>query len=277
MAHNAEKLKENAKSVWGATPAGSVYGKNFERGSREFFEAILEKRFSYETPWMDEIVHFKQFAGKKVLEIGCGAGYDAYQFCRAGSEYTGIDITPENPPLAQRHLEHYGYKPRLLEMDAEKMTFQNEFDFVFSFGVLHHTPAIEKALANAHRALKAGGKIQVIVYHKWSIFYCVTLILRYWILNGNFLRHSLAYQRSLIEYSTSKARPLVHVYSKSDLKKKLEAAGFLIENTHIRKLLVEDLPFIYGMSKVYRYIPEKFLHLLSRRFGWYLSIIARKK
>ena len=56
-------------------------------------------------------------------------------------------------------------------MDAEELTFKEQFDYVFSFGVLHHTPNIAKALKNIHTVLKDNGEAQIIVYYKHSIFY----------------------------------------------------------------------------------------------------------
>jgi 2-polyprenyl-3-methyl-5-hydroxy-6-metoxy-1,4-benzoquinol methylase len=271
-----QTIKDNSKSVWGASPAGWVYGENYERGSKDFFDAVLQKRFSYELPWLDEMVQFKRFAGKSVLEVGCGAGYDAFQFCKAGAVYTGIDITPQNSSLARKHVSHYGFHPRFEEMDVERMTFNNEFDFVFSFGVLHHTPNIEKALTNCYNALKPGGEIQVIVYNKWSIFYCLTTVCWEWVLRRNFLKRSLAEQRSLIEYSVSSAKPLVNVYSKREIQKLIKQAGFKITKTHIAKLVAQDLPMIRFVARSYKYIPQRLLTAIGTYFGWYVSVRAFK-
>ena len=88
--------KEAARQVWGASPAGWVYGEGAAIGTKEYFENVIRKRSSYELPWLFEVFPFGMTKGKRVLEIGCGAGYDAYEFCRNGANYTGIDITPEN-------------------------------------------------------------------------------------------------------------------------------------------------------------------------------------
>ena len=80
----------------GHNPAGHTLGKGLEVGSCEFFETVLKKRIEYEQPWLFELVPFEIMGGKKVLEVGFGAGYDAYEFCRHGAVYSGIDITPEN-------------------------------------------------------------------------------------------------------------------------------------------------------------------------------------
>jgi len=272
-----QSLKKASQDVWGTSPAGWTFGENHKPGSKEFFDAVLKKRFSYETPWLDEIVQFDRFKNKNVLEIGSGAGYDAYQFCKAGAHYTGLDITPENPICTKQHLSYYGLEGRLIEGDVESMNFNQEFDFIYTFGVLHHTPDIKKSLNNCFSALKHGGEVQVIVYNKWSIFYCVTVVLFEWLLKCNWAKRSLKEQRSMIEYSESNARPLVNVYGKRALCRLLKQAGFKIKQTHIRKLVAEDLPCIRVVGRTYKYIPQKFLDFIGRYFGWYVSVRAVKE
>src|SRR5271170_4985229 len=116
--------KRNAQAVWGATPAGSTYGGGASYGTKEYFDNVLARRSTEEQPWLTELVPFSSFAGKGVLEIGCGAGYDAYEICRRRAHYVGIDIAPENPPRARKHLSAYGLEPRLLEADAETLPFR---------------------------------------------------------------------------------------------------------------------------------------------------------
>jgi hypothetical protein len=62
-------VKESSKQVWGASPAGWTFGQSYKPGTKEFFDSVIAKRFSYEVPWLDEIVQFKRFVGKSVLEI----------------------------------------------------------------------------------------------------------------------------------------------------------------------------------------------------------------
>ena len=270
-----EKIKEHSKAVWGASPAGSSHAKEFQKGTKEFFETVLNKRFSHECNWLDDIVHFKEYKNKKVLEVGSGAGYDAYMFCKHGADYTGIDITPENKILAQKHLAYYNYFPEIKEMDVEQMAFNQEFDFIYSFGVLHHTPNTGKALENIHCALKRKGECLIIVYNKHSIFYWLNLVIYNWILKGNFLKRSLAEQRSLIEYTESNKLPLVNVYSKKRIKKLVIEAGLKIENIVIRKLVVEDIPGTKFFGKFAKYL-QRTLNYLAKQFGWYICIRAKK-
>lgn len=263
--------KVKARTVWGSTPAGATFGGGAEPGTKEFFENVISKRSTYEIPWLFDLVPFTSFRNRKVLEVGCGAGYDAYEFCRNGAEYTGIDIAPENIERTKKHLSFYGYFPTILEGDAENLQFENdEFDVVFSNGVLHHTPDIEKSFKEAYRVLKKNGKFWVILYHKNSIFYWVDVLLIDHLLLFGFLKRNLKERLSMIEYTTSKERPLVNVYSRRHLKKLLEKSGFTIKSIWVRKLVKEDLPALPLVGRLWRFIPQQWLDFVGKRFGWYI-------
>ena len=184
---SGEREKDRARSVWGASPAGTTYGEGHDPGTPEFFAAVLSKRSSHELPWLFEVVPFASFRGKRVLEIGCGAGYDAYELMRNGADYTGVDITPENPERVRQHLAPYGFEPRVMQADAECLPFPDaSFDVVFSNGVLHHTPDMPKAFREVARVLAPGGSFWVILYHKTSVFYWLKLFLTDQVLRGGF-------------------------------------------------------------------------------------------
>jgi ubiquinone/menaquinone biosynthesis C-methylase UbiE len=114
------ETKENTKKVWGASPAGTTSSEAKPK-SKEFFEEAFKFRSEYEQPWLYDIIPFKEFKNKKVLELGCGAGFDAYNITREGAVYTGIDITPENIERTRTHLSFFDLKAEILESDAENL------------------------------------------------------------------------------------------------------------------------------------------------------------
>ncbi|MGB7342172.1 MAG: class I SAM-dependent methyltransferase [Phototrophicaceae bacterium] len=172
----SKQHKQQSQAVWDASPAGTTFARGAKPGTKEFFERVLKKRSEYEQPWLFEIISFAEMRDKKVLELGCGAGYDAYEFCRQSANYTGIDIATENPKRTQQHLAYYNYEPKVIRGDVENLMFPDEtFDVVFSNGVLHHTPHMEKSFQEAYRVLKPGGEFNVILYHRNSIFYWLTV------------------------------------------------------------------------------------------------------
>jgi SAM-dependent methyltransferase len=269
--------KQRAADFWNANPAGSVWAKGAEPGTKEYFEQVMEKRSSYEIPWLFEVVPFASFRGKSVLEIGCGAGYDAYHLSLQGARYTGIDLAPENPRRTKRHLGYYGFSPQVLRADAESLCFRaGVFDRVFSNGVLHHTPDIDQSFREACRVLKSGGEFWVILYHKHSIFYWVNLLAFQHVMKLGFLRRSFTELLSRVESGEAEERPLVTVFTRRGLKGKLEQSGFLVQSLKVRKLLHQDLPASGQLSKLYHLIPQKWLDSLGKFWGWYVIAKAVK-
>ncbi|MEW5705276.1 MAG: methyltransferase domain-containing protein [Actinomycetota bacterium] len=255
-----------------------MHSRGANPGTKEFFENVLEKRSTSEMPWLFELVPFISFRGKRVLELGCGAGYDAYEFCRQGAEYVGIDIASENIERSKKHLSFYGYSPIILEADAEDLPFEDKsFDAVFSNGVLHHTPDILKSFREAYRVLKQNGEFWVILYHKNSIFYWISLFLVKHIFGKGYKEHSFKERLSMIEYTTSNELPLVNVYTRRILKRMLKSTGFAVESTWVRKLTKEDLPIIHIVDSLWQFIPQPLLDFVGKRFGWYVIAKARKK
>jgi ubiquinone/menaquinone biosynthesis C-methylase UbiE len=267
--------KEAARQVWGASPAGWVYSEGAAIGTREYFENVIRKRSTYELPWLAEVFPFDKTRGKKVLEVGCGAGYDAYEFCRNGANYTGVDITPENIERTKKHLSLVGFDADIRLGDAEHLDFPDEsFDLAFSNGVLHHIPDIRKGFDEIHRILKPRGEFWLTLYHKNSVFYRLSICLWTHILRGGFLKLSLDERRSLIEYTASDARPIVNVYSKGEVQTLVQQARFSIEFLGCRKLVHEDFPGT--IARLIRPVPQKWLDRLGRVLGWYVVVRARK-
>ncbi|HEX8184617.1 MAG TPA: class I SAM-dependent methyltransferase, partial [Blastocatellia bacterium] len=140
-----EQWKRLTREQWGKNPCGAHVARDYEFGTREYFDLIEEYRYQEYAPWMKDALGFDRFSGKRVLEIGCGTGTDLLQFARGGAYVTGIDLTPRSIEIARRRFEVYGLKGEFAIGDAENLAFPDEsFDAVYSFGVLHHTPDTEQ-------------------------------------------------------------------------------------------------------------------------------------
>jgi 2-polyprenyl-3-methyl-5-hydroxy-6-metoxy-1,4-benzoquinol methylase len=67
--------------------------------AREFFAEIEGQRYALE-PHILEMARFEDWAGKDVLDVGCGTGIDGLQFAPVGARYVGIDASPVAVDLA---------------------------------------------------------------------------------------------------------------------------------------------------------------------------------
>ena len=58
------------------------------------------------------------------------------------------------------------------KMDAENLKYNNStFDYVVSWGVIHHSGNMEKIVANIHKVLKPNGEAYIMIYNKNSLRY----------------------------------------------------------------------------------------------------------
>ena len=270
--------KKKSQAVWGATPAGSSYAMEFEPGTKDFFLQSYRIRSTQELPFLKEIVPFESFRGKKVLEVGCGVGYDAYEFCSYGAVYTGIDITLENPGRCRSHLRLFGFEPSVMVADGEFLPCKDTTtDVIYSNGVLHHTPDIMRSFSEVHRVLRPEGEFWVILYHRNSVFHWLTVIMFDYILTLGFLRHTYRERLSMIEYTTSNVRPLVNVYSKSEVRLLLESAGFRTDQLWVRRLTKDDFPNAPVLKILWAWIPKQWMDWLGTKWGWYVIAKATKR
>jgi SAM-dependent methyltransferase len=145
-------------------------------GSPEFFAEVEAQRFALE-PDIRELVEFERWADKDVLEAGCGIGTDAVQFVRAGARYTGIDFSPAALELAGKQPGLKDGAARLLRGSVTDLPFPDRsFDLVYSNGVIHHEPSTRRAIDEFHRVLRPGGMAIVMVYHRNSFNFYVSIM-----------------------------------------------------------------------------------------------------
>src|SRR4051794_29736624 len=145
-------------------------------GSPEFFRQVEEHRYSTE-PAILEIADFPRWKDRDVLEAGCGIASDGINFSRAGARYTGMDFSPTALAVARGRFEQEGREGTFVEGSIAEMPFEdNSFDLVYSNGVIHHLPETERVVAEMHRVLRPGGRAIVMVYHRASLNYHVTIM-----------------------------------------------------------------------------------------------------
>ena len=270
--------KYRSQEVWGATPAGVAHAPDLDVGTREFFDRARSRRREIEIPFVADLLHPARIRGRRVLEIGCGVGFDAYELGVAGTDYVGVDLTAENPKRTRSHLRHHGLDPAVLQADAERLPIADgSFDMVFSNGVLHHTPDISSAFAEAHRVLRPSGTFVVVLYHRDSAFYWFSIVAVDHLLKRGFRKRDLATRLGMIELSESPVVPHVTVYGRRELRRLLIDRGFEIESLYVRRLLPEDLPGLPRLGhRPWRLIPQRTLDVVGRAVGWYVIAEARR-
>lgn len=159
--------KQAVHDFWNAASCGEDL---YLRGSDQAaYAAQAETRYALE-PYIAEFARFDEARGRRLLEIGVGLGADHQRFAEAGADLHGIDLTPRAIEHTSRRLAVFGLTSSLQVGDAERLPFEAaQFDRVYSWGVLHHSPDTERAVAEVWRVLKPGGTASIMIYHKWSL------------------------------------------------------------------------------------------------------------
>lgn len=111
----------------------------------------------------------EDLAGKLVLDVGCGMGRFADVATRWGAHVVGVDLSLA-AEVAARNLGDRA--ATFFQADVFNLPFAPEsFDYIYSIGVLHHTPDCERAFKLLPALLKPGGKIAIWLYSGYNRWY----------------------------------------------------------------------------------------------------------
>lgn len=109
----------------------------------------------------------RDLEGKLVLDAGCGMGRFLEVAAGCGGEVIGIDLSRS----VERAWRETRYRPNVhfIQGDLMKLPLRRDiFDFVYSIGVLHHTPDTGAAFRKICSLLRPGGRIAVWVYRTFQ-------------------------------------------------------------------------------------------------------------
>ena len=233
----------NAERLMGATVTSHL------RGEQEYFQELEQQRYRshrHLEPWIRSMQ-----PGRSVLEIGCGVGMDSYRMARHGLRVTGIDLTDVAIDTAISRFTREGLDGTFEIGNAEQLRFPDgRFDYVYSFGVLHHVADTERAVREVWRVLKSGGEARIMIYHRRSL-------------------NELVHRVTGIPFEErDELCPVVRRYTRE------EAMQLFHQFTDVRI----DLAQVYGegYGLLYRLTPVPIHQALSRRFGWHMMISAVK-
>jgi SAM-dependent methyltransferase len=183
-----------------------------------------KRKFRYELQdYMLDFYKYRDFAGKKVLEIGCGAGIDSNEFASNGAIMISVDFTEIAVKLTRDLTRKYNGEAA--RCSATILPFKNRaFDVVYSFGVVHHVPDIDRVLGEISRVLKPGGIFMGMVYNKNSLLYAY-LMYHYGIKEGLIQKMS---EEHLISHFSERREgcPYTRAYTTDEFSELLGKHGF---------------------------------------------------
>lgn len=107
------------------------------------------------------LAHARLFPNARVLDAGCGPGYVAACAHLLGAEVEGVDFSQGMIDEAQKQFPHLAFR----QADVEELPAADQsYDAVLSNIVLFHVTDPKRALCEAHRVLKPGGRF---VFSQW--------------------------------------------------------------------------------------------------------------
>tara|TARA_A100001011_G_C14263893_1_gene823780 strand:- start:965 stop:1813 length:849 start_codon:yes stop_codon:yes gene_type:complete len=224
-------------------------------------------RYSNE-PEILKFTNFNLLQGLNVLEVGYGLGSDAVLLAKSSKNYFGTDLSEVSYEVTSRRLKLYDLKNTNLKVGSStNLDYEDRFfDFVYSWGVIHHSGNIKKSLEEIYRVLKKGGRSKIMVYNKDSL-----IVFIYWLYYSikefNFKRTRAQIISENIE------SPGTLILSKRELKELVNSVGFKVINLKLYR------DFFYILRKYPRFIRPlirviaKFLSLLlggEEKIGYFM-------
>ena len=170
-----EQKQDAVRDFWNKKPCDSDMS-TLAKGDKSYYEEIETDRYRYQGH-INKILDWVAWEGRRVLEIGTGVGTDARNLIGRGAVYQGINVDQGSVDATARAFEVYGVSGNVRQCSATELDFpDNSFDVVYSFGVLHHIPDVNRAVSEITRVLKPGGELLVMVYNRSSINYRIEIL-----------------------------------------------------------------------------------------------------
>lgn len=249
---------EEVRDYWNTRPCNIRHSK-LPIGTNEYFDEVERRKYFVE-PHIPPFADFERWSGRRVLEVGCGIGTDAINFARAGAIYTGIELSEESLELTKKRFEVYDLPGRLLNGNAEEVDklFQHEdFDLIYSFGVLHHTTHLRKALVALRGLMHEESELKLMLYakHSWK---------------------SAMIAAGLDQPEAQTGCPIANTYSREEVIGELKGSGFKVNKivqTHFFPYQVEPYKeYKYVKTPWFEAMPEGMFRALENTLGWHLLI-----
>lgn len=143
-----------------------AFGENWAR----FLTSLSDRQIEQATQSLSALVG-RDLQDKTFLDIGSGSGLSSLAARRLGARVYSFDYDPESVACTQELRRRFfpGDETWTVAegsvLDAPFLARLGQFDFVYSWGVLHHTGHMWIAIENAARLVKPGGLFIIGIYN----------------------------------------------------------------------------------------------------------------
>jgi len=248
-----------------------------DKATADFFGEI-DKRFlssvqkflpCRKTPF-DPLIPFETLSDKDVLEIGVGHGSVAQILAQHAGSYTGIDLTSEATEMTMRRFALFGTPGTIIQMDAESMSLPDaSFDFIWSWGVIHHSADTTRILKEMHRVLRLNGTAVVMVYYRswWSYHLFAFLKL---LLGGKI--PTAQRMRKIRQQATDGA--IARYYTRTEWE--ALTGPLFVTTTSVYGMSIEAIPLPHGRFKdfVLKLLPDTLARFMTHNLSMGSFLVA---
>jgi SAM-dependent methyltransferase len=253
-------------------------------GSPEFFENVDRTFYVWNHPLHDasgyfgKIFPYERYRSRRVLEVGCGMGTMAMNWARHGALVFASDLNLTAVTQTRRRFLNLGLASAIVQMDANTMPYADDsFDYVYSWGVLHHSPDLDSSVREMFRILRPGGEFGVMLYCRDSLLFRYSVRYLEGFLHGesrflNPLQLASRYADGDRAEGNPHTWPVTEPEMESLFKPFCSQLSFQRLGTEIDSIVGFILP-IPGLA---RRLPGFLKKPWARRWGWSLWISGQK-
>lgn len=244
-------------AYWNRRPC-NIRHSSLEVGSRDYFNEVEERKYFIE-PHIPGFAEFSRWKGKRVLEVGCGIGTDAINFARAGAVYSAIELSEKSLAVTQQRFDIFGLNGELICGNAEELDKyfpEANFDLIYSFGVIHHTPRPRAVIEAARRLIRPDGELKLMLYARQS-----------W--------KAMMIEAGFDQPEAQTGCPIALTFANDEVGSLLDGLFRVreIRQDHIFPYVIEKyLKYEYELQPWFKAMPTDMFAELEKRLGWHLLI-----
>ena len=180
--------------------------------------------------------------------------------------------------MTKKRFKVFGLDAKFYSANAEELSKVvpiEEYDLIYSFGVIHHTPTPQNVFDEIKKYMNKNTEVRIMMYakHSWKTF-------EFFIRNGYKFNFNL--NKTIQYYAEAQLDcPVAFTYTKNDLKNLLEIDNeFKITSAkkdHIFPYVIKDyINHVYNKKTIIKLIPKSIFSYLESILGWHWLITFKK-
>jgi len=144
-----------------------AFGMNW----RAFLSMLDEDRIEIAVDSLKQLLQVDTLTGKTFLDVGCGSGLFSLAAHRLGTTVTSFDFDSDSVHCCEELHRRYAAESSNWTisqgsvLNSDWLSALGQHDVVYSWGVLHHTGEMWRALENVSPLVKENGRLAIAIYN----------------------------------------------------------------------------------------------------------------